>query len=91
MFFIKLRTKIAEYFRRRFYPFIFDLNEEYDDILSKKEEIELRNVLIGTIRRREQYSVNVSSKFYHIPTKQILDDVGIEYVALYQSRSIFNK
>lgn len=90
MLFKRLRKKISEYFRRRFYPYIFNLHDDYSEILDFKDEIEKKNVLIGTIRRREQLSINISHDFYHIPTNQILSEMGIEYVALYQSKSIFN-
>jgi len=90
MFFKKLRSIIYEYFRRRFYPYIFNLRDDYADVFSFKDELEKRNVLIGTIRRRTQYERNINSLFYHIPTSQIQSESGIEYVALYKSKSIFN-
>ncbi len=70
-------------------PIIFNLEEEYSDLISKSEEIEKRNVLIGTVRRREQLSQNLKHNFYHIPLDELISENGIEYVALYQSINLF--
>lgn len=29
-----------------------------------------RNVLIGTLKNKEQYYINIDNKFYHIPKKK---------------------
>ena len=87
----ELFSKIKEYFYRLKNPIIFNLEEEYSDILAHREEIERRNVLVGTLRRREQFHTNLSHCFYHIPKYQLNSPSGIEYIALYQSKNLFNK
>ena len=91
MFFKKLFSKIADFLKRLFSPIVFDLEEEYADVLEKASEISNRNVLVGTVRRREQISVNLEKNFYHIPINQLMVSEGIEYVALYQSKTLFDK
>ncbi|MBQ9975702.1 MAG: hypothetical protein IJP16_04260 [Clostridia bacterium] len=91
MYFIKeLFSKIRERLYRLRHPVIFRLEEEYSDVLAAASEIEKRNVLVGTVRRREQLPVNLSKNFYHIPMNQLITAEGIEYVALYQSKHLFN-
>lgn len=87
----KLFIKIKNYFYRMFNPVIFNLNDEYSDILEKSTEIARRNVLIGTIRRREQLSANLSNRFYHIPMSELISGDDIEYVAIYQSKNLFRE
>lgn len=86
-----LLSKIKEYFYRLFHPIIFDLSEEYSDVLNHREEFTKRNVLVGTIRRREQLSVNLTHKFYHIPMSELISGSGLEYVAIYQSKNLFRE
>ena len=76
--------------QRIFFPIIFNLEEEYLDVLLKEKEVKLRNVLVGTVKTREQLAVNLNKKFYHIPLKEILTEAGIEFIALYQSKNLFN-
>ena len=46
-----------------------------------------RDVLVGTLSSREQLSVCLQFKFYHIPCKQIRNtDLPIHTIALYQSK-----
>ena len=51
---------------------------------------EKRDVLVGCLRNREQLDACLKHCFYHIPKKQISDDMlPIHYVALYQSKNQF--
>jgi hypothetical protein len=86
----ELISKIRDIFYKLRNPVIFSLEEEYAEIISKSDEIKLRNVVVGTVRRREQLPVNLENKFYHMPMIQLISAEGLEYVALYQSRNLFN-
>lgn len=91
MFLKELFIKIRAYFYQLFNPVIFNLDEEYADILEKRNEFKKRNVLVGTIRRREQLSLNLAHKFYHIPLAELITPEDIEYVAIYQSKNLFHQ
>ncbi len=86
----KLFSKIREWLFNLRHPVIFNLEDEYSDVIANASEIEKRNVLVGTVRRREQFPVNLSGNFYHIPMNQLITSEGLEYVALYQSKHLFN-
>lgn len=45
-----------------------------------------RDVLVGTLKNREQLDICLSNKFYHIPASRIEDeDLPVHYVAIYQT------
>ncbi len=90
MILLNLLSKIKQYIYNLRNPIVFDLEENYADILSNKEKFLKRNVLVGTVRCREQLPVNLSNNFYHIPLSQIISVQDIEYVALYQSKHLFS-
>lgn len=49
-----------------------------------------RDVLVGCLRNKGQLDICLKQNFYHIPKKQISDDMlPIHYVALYQSKNQF--
>ncbi len=49
-----------------------------------------RDVLIGTLRNREQLTACLEHKFYHIPVSRIDEDhLPIHYVAIYQTKALF--
>lgn len=49
-----------------------------------------REVLVGSMKDRNQFNKNKEYNFYHIPAKNLKDDnFPIRYVALYQSKNIF--
>ena len=49
-----------------------------------------RDVMIGTLRSREQLNICIEHMFYHTPAINIPDsNMPLRYVALYQSRAIF--
>lgn len=51
-----------------------------------------RDVLIGTLRNREQLKVSLENCFYHIPASRIQDEnLPIHYVDLYQSKTLFGR
>ena len=83
-------SKIRAFFYKLNHPTIFNLEEEYADIVAKADEISRRNVVVGTVRRREQLPINLENKFYHMPMIQLISAEDIEYVALYQSKNLFS-
>jgi len=87
----ELFIKIRDYLYQIFHPVIFNLDEEYAEILDKRNEFTKRNVLVGTIRRREQLSLNLAHRFYHIPLAELITPEDIEYVAIYQSKNLFHR
>lgn len=49
-----------------------------------------RDVLVGTLRNKEQLGICLNHKFYHIPVKQIeKSKLPIRYVAIYQTKAKF--
>ena len=55
-----------------------------------KVDWSVRDVLIGTLRTREQLDICLEHHFYHIPAQRIQDsDFPIHYVAMYQSGKKF--
>lgn len=49
-------------------------------------------VLIGTLRNRQQLEIILKNKFYHIPKSIIPDDkTDISYIAIYQSKNLFGR
>ncbi len=66
----------------------FDMLDEYEDYV-RGQDISNHNTLVGTVRTREQYDVNFSESFYHIPARFIDSPDEIEYVALYRSKNVF--
>jgi predicted component of viral defense system (DUF524 family) len=62
--------------------------EEYlkDEYFSKRE------VLVGSLKNKEQLEINLKYNFYHIPKKNInLAKNNVEYIALYQSKNKFEE
>ncbi|RII32964.1 DUF2357 domain-containing protein [Clostridium chromiireducens] len=61
-----------------------------DDYL-KDEYFSKREVLVGSLKNKEQMEVNIKYNFYHIPKSKInLAKNNIKYIALYQSKSEFH-
>ena len=55
-----------------------------------KVDWSVRDVLIGTLSRKQQLNVCLNYAFYHIPTARLKDsDFPIHYVAIYQSKTLF--
>ena len=49
-----------------------------------------RDVLIGTLSKRQQLDACLKYRFYHIPAERLKDsDFPIRYIALYQSKALF--
>ncbi|WP_288326438.1 DUF2357 domain-containing protein [uncultured Clostridium sp.] len=62
------------------------------DTYLKDEYFNERNVLVGTLKDKEQYNINISNKFYHMPKKNInLVKNNIKYIALYKSKNFFGE
>lgn len=62
-----------------------------EDKLSKIDW-DKRDVLIASLRNKEQLDICLNSKFYHIPVSKIKDySLPIHYIAIYQSISVFGK
>lgn len=61
--------------------------------LRRKERLETswgdREVLVGSLRTKEQLNVNLGCRFYHMPADAVPDADHIRYVAIYQSRRFF--
>ncbi len=57
-----------------------------------KVDWSVRDVLVGSLRNREQLQICLKHRFYHIPVNRIKDDdFPIHYVAIYQSRHLFQE
>lgn len=51
-----------------------------------------RDVLVGALRNKEQLEICLKYRFYHIPASHINEAaLPIHYVAIYQSKNIFDK
>lgn len=49
-----------------------------------------RDVLVGTLKNKEQLDICLEHKFYHIPASRIEEDnLPIHYVAIYQTKALF--
>ena len=56
----------------------------------KKIDWSVRDVLIGTLRNKDQLDQCIRHRFYHTPIKNFDDsDFPIRYVAVYQSKKLF--
>ncbi len=56
-----------------------------------KVDWSVRDVLVGSLKNKEQLNLCLSHRFYHIPAQQLkTEDFPIRFVALYQSRNLFN-
>ena len=67
----------------------FDLLDEYEDYV-KGENLSCFDTMIGTVRSKEQYDINISHGFYHIPVRYVDSPEDISYIALYRSKNIFD-
>jgi len=55
-----------------------------------KVDWSVRDVLIGTLGRKQQLNACLNHLFYHIPVARLRDsDFPIRYVAIYQSKTLF--
>ena len=53
-----------------------------------KVDWSVRDVLVGTLSKKEQLDICLAHKFYHIPATQIKEsDFPIRYIAIYQSKA----
>jgi len=59
---------------------------------SKKKLFGPRDVLVGIVKDKSQYDINISNNFYHIPAKRIyMLDLPVKYVALFKSDRMFSE
>lgn len=58
----------------------------------RKYEIERRNLLVVTVKSKEQLEINLKNNFYYMPVSQFLHPIcDCEYLAVYQSATIFGE
>ena len=50
-----------------------------------------RDVLVGTLRSREQLDVCLDHNFYYVPAERVEKHLPIRYVAIYQTINLFGK
>ncbi len=49
-----------------------------------------RDVLVGTLRNKEQLNICLENKFYYVPATAVpQDNLPVHYVAIYQTRAMF--
>lgn len=59
---------------------------------SREHEFADKNVLIGSLRNREQLDICLEHCFYHIPAHSLpMDAKNVRYIAIYQSKNFFGK
>lgn len=68
-----------------------ELPEDWKSELSRTDW-DQRDVLVGSLRSKQQLEVCLRHRFYHIPVVQLTqEDFPIHYVAVYQSRTLFGE
>lgn len=66
-------------------------NEELFDRLWKYE-LEKRNMLIATVKSKEQLEINIKNNFYYMPATLLpTAPCNYEYIAVYQSHTLFGE
>ena len=56
----------------------------------KRYEIERRNMLVVTVKSKEQLEINLKHNFYYMPASKIINvNCDYEYIAVYQSATFF--
>ena len=80
---------------KEFFLYLFGIDravylDEYEDYV-RGEDLSAFNTMVGTVRSKEQYDVNIKYNFYHIPAHFVDYPEKVEYVALYRSKNIFDK
>lgn len=56
----------------------------------KEIDFSVRDVMVGTMRSKEQFKIMLENNFYYIPVKYLPDTrFPIRYIALYKSQNIF--
>lgn len=85
---IDLITKISDY--------QYSINKSRNiSAISQKlfiNEIEKRNVLIATVKSKEQLEENLKNNSYYMPLSKVdISKFNYEYIAIYQSKSLFQE
>lgn len=53
-------------------------------------DLSLRDVMVGTLRNKEQYDICLKHRFYHIPVNRVSENrVPLHYIALYKADNLF--
>ncbi len=81
-----LEKVLSIFFKSRYITYI-DF-EDYEDYV-RNEDVSKRETLLGAIRTKEQYDINLRYKFYHIPIDAVDSPDEVKYVALYRSKNFF--
>ena len=79
-----LLSKICVYENSLKYP---KITASLNDMILKYQ-VEARNVLVVTVKSKEQLEINIRNDFYHMPAYQY-DLSKYEYIAVYQSANLF--
>ena len=92
----KLQERLQALEQRRIPPFGMGLHRQCRDLqdLSAQEPKgwDFPAVLVGALRRPSQLDICLIHGFYHVPVRQIPEDrPPVDYVAIYQSRSLFQE
>jgi|GEM_PF-2488254 len=82
-----MKNFFTSLFKKRQIVF-FDILDEYE-INVRGADISNRNTLLGSVKSRQQYDVNVNHRFYHVPEYKVASPDKVEYVALYRSKNNF--
>ena len=61
------------------------------EYLDEANEWSDKDVLVGSLRSREQLDICLSCGFYHVPAEQIENYNGVKYIAIYQSKNLFGQ
>lgn len=83
-------------FLKRIFSFLFKKAdifyidfEDYEDYV-RGQDVSYRDVLLGAVKSKEQYEINLKYNFYHIPIDIIDAPEKVKYVALYRSKNFYS-
>lgn len=87
---VKIISIIRKFFNDLFKweGIFFDLVDEYEDCV-RGQDLSKRDTLLGAMRNAEQYEVNLSHNFYHVPAEALKSPDSVKYIALYRSKNLF--
>ncbi|MBQ4631663.1 MAG: hypothetical protein IJB70_11860 [Clostridia bacterium] len=78
----RISEELCESLKMQYYAF------ECDDISDLSKNWGEKDVLVGTLKNREQLNVCLRESFYHAP-KERVGNRKIKYIAIYQSKNLF--
>jgi len=83
---------IIENIKNIIYVFSLGLNKTNSFFKLERYETEKRNMLIGTVKSREQFEINLKHNFYYMPLSYVFDiNSCYDYIAVYQSAKNFGQ